>query len=177
MGDSKDSEVKRYEREKSTDRQRDMADKRRESGWKGYRLQFSKSDYAKIQKLGKKLKYDIPDVKASLIDISSIVSHSLTVACIHEGLSDKDLPKTSQQRLYRQRLKEVIRHRIKKEIRCRKLQKDADETEILELVAEFMNNSGYTLPVVSHKTKMKVPEEQRDSWCVAWIKALVTKQR
>ncbi|EQM12003.1 hypothetical protein D024_2518 [Vibrio parahaemolyticus 3259] len=38
-----------------------MASRRKDSGWKGYRLQLSKADYTKIQKLGSKLDFDIPD--------------------------------------------------------------------------------------------------------------------
>ncbi|TOQ18273.1 hypothetical protein [Vibrio parahaemolyticus] len=159
-----DSEVTRYEKEKNALRQRSMASRRKDSGWKGYRLQLSKADYTKIQKLGSKLDFDIPDQKASLVDISTIVSYSLTVACKHEGLIDKNLPKVSQDRLYRQRVREVIKYRLRKEKR---------KADKLKLVADFMRDAGYALPVVNSRTKMKVPQDQQDSWNEFWVIALV----
>lgn len=168
MEGSDNSALKRYEKEVNRDKQRNMAAKRKASGWKGYRLQFSKTDYAKIQTLGKKLGYELPDEKASLIDISTILSYCLTVTCKHEGLIDRDLPKTSQNSLYRKRVKEVIRYRLKQEKR---------KSGKYQLVADFMRNAGYAIPIVSNKTKDKVPKDQQNSWCEAWIRALGPNQR
>jgi len=154
--------IKEFERERNRIRQEKVSKRRKESGLIAKRLQFTKYDIARIEKLALHMGYD-PD-KLRLEDISGILGYCIAITSEHEKIVEKPPKPNNKQRLYRYKVRNVIKHQLRIKKRAKnKYQK----------VAEFLIASKYPLPEVASKTLRSIPRDQQDYWCEAWIKALV----
>jgi len=157
---------KEFEKERNRIRQRKVSERRRKSGYTSKRLHFSQRDLQRLAKLATSMGFDAEKMKSE--DTSSIISYCLAITCEVEKLESGVAKPKTKERMYRYRIRNVIRHHLKQE----KKSKDKYKKTV-----EFLTKFNYKLPVVTEKVLASIPEDQREHWCEAWIHALVTIEK
>ncbi|MGF1711163.1 hypothetical protein L4C37_11400 [Vibrio kagoshimensis] len=164
-----EEEAKESTRSSDAIRQARMAKRRKKSGLIPKRLHLTSKDLSRLHAIATDvLGFEIPEGKElGLEDLSAIVGYCVAVTTSEHNLLKVSKP-DSEEKLYRLKVKNIIRYRLKRE---------RNRSNRYQKVVNFLIQSNYPVPTftTSIKEYLPIPELNSEEWSELKIKALLGK--
>ncbi|MCR9367428.1 hypothetical protein [Vibrio antiquarius] len=150
-------------------RQDKVSLRRKESGLIAKRLQFTSTDLSRLNAIATDvLGYEISEgEKLGLEDLSAVISYCVAVTTSEHNLLKVSKP-SSEEKLYRRKIKNIIRFRLKQE---------KNHNDKMTRVAKFLDSNNYPIPSLSPSMVENLPlsELESDTWSKLKVQALLGK--